>query len=167
MHIITRISAAAMAVSMLLLSGCATELTFRRREALDSFIGKDRAQVVARLGPPSRVTQENGRELLVYDDHELQWMQGEPGTRNSDNIPIGPWVSNNRCSTTFRLNGAMVDAWRLDGNNCRNPAYPKLGGEETAALAQAAAAGVNGTADYTHNAFTGRSIVNYGEFQTR
>jgi len=151
----------------MLLSGCATELTFRRREALDSFVGRDRAQVITRLGQPTRISQQDGQELLTYDDHELKWMQGEPGTRNSDNIPIGPWVAKTTCSTTFRLSGGHVDAWRLDGDDCRNPQFPPMGGDDTHALAQAAAVGVNGVADYTHNGFTGRSIVNYGEFQSQ
>jgi hypothetical protein len=150
-----------------LLSGCATELTFRRREALDSFVGKDRNQVIARLGPPTHVSQQGGQELLVYDNHETKWMQGEPGTRDSNNTPIGPWVAKTHCATTFRLNDGRVDAWRLQGDDCRDPAYPPLSGDDSQALAQAASTGVNSVADYSHNGFTGRSMVNYGDFQSQ
>jgi hypothetical protein len=149
------------------LSGCATELTFRRREALDSLIGQDRSAIEQRLGQPTKITSQSGVELLTYDDHELKWMQGEPGTRNGDNFPIGPWVDKTQCSTTFRLTDGHVDAWRLDGNDCRNPNFPPLGSGDSHALAEAAVHGVNQVADYPHNSFTGRSIVNYGEFQTQ
>ena len=148
-----------------LISGCATELTFRRREALDAFIGKDRATVVAQLGNPTQDGVQAGRELLIYDDNGLRWNPGEPGTRTGDNIPIGPWVEKTHCSTTFRLSDGHVDAWRLQGNDCRDPSYPNLGGAAEQAMARAADVGVNQVANYQHNAFTGRSIVDQGTFQ--
>ncbi len=154
-------------LAALCLSGCATELTFRRREALDSFIGQDRGALEQLLGQPTKTTSQGGIELLTYRDNELKWMPGEPGVRDGNGVPIGPWVDKTHCATTFRLENGRVDAWRLDGNDCRNPDFPPLGGGDRQALAAAADRGVSQVADYPHNSFTGRSVVNYGEFQTQ
>lgn len=158
---------ATLVLAALCLSGCATELTFRRREALDSFIGKDRGTLEQRLGQPTKIASQAGIELLTYKDNELRWMPGEPGVRDGNGFPIGPWVDKSQCSTTFRLENGHVDAWRLDGSDCRDPGFPPMGGGDSQALADAAVHSVNSAADYPHNSFTGRSVVNYGEFQTQ
>src|SRR5271154_868364 len=101
------------ALSVLMLCGCATEVTFRRRAALDYFVGKDRSVVLDRLGQPTGISEQNGSELLAYDTHASQWNPGQPGVRNGEGFPLGPWVDDSHCVTTFRLAGGRVDAWSL------------------------------------------------------
>jgi hypothetical protein len=155
-----------LAMITFMLSGCATELTFRRREALDYFIGKDQTALVLYLGKPTSVVRQGNSDLLTYDYHDMKWLAGEPGTRNSDDTPAGPAVEDAHCATTFRLVNGRVDAWRLTGNDCRNPPYPALAGADYQALAAAAQVGVDQEASFPHSPYTGRSSVNYGEFQT-
>jgi hypothetical protein len=151
---------------VLVLAGCSTELTFRRREALDSFVGTDRSHVIERLGTPSQDVAQGSTELLTYDVHVLKWIPGEPGVRDYLGNPEGPWVQNARCSTTFRLASGVVNAWRLDGNDCRQTNFPPLGPNIADALNAANQHGVDNVARFQHNAFTGRSQVSYGVFQS-
>jgi hypothetical protein len=160
-HAVARITLAS-----LLLSGCATELTFRRREALDYFVGKDQAFVLARLGPPARTVQSNGAALLVYDQHAEIWVPGTPLVRNDLGLPINPYVYRATCTTTFRVAAGRVDAWRLDGDNCRASQFPMEAADMTTILADARADGVNRMAQFPIDSFTARSTVNYGEFHS-
>ncbi len=151
-------------VAATLLSGCATELTFRRRESLDFYVGKDRSELIARLGQPSSVTSQDGKELLAYDRHELKWVQGEPDARNDLLTAQAPWVDDARCVTTFRVAAGRVEAWRLDGNDCRTQQFPPMGGSIASALEQVNERGVDQVATFQHSPYTARSVVDYGQF---
>jgi hypothetical protein len=147
-----------------LLSGCATELTFRRRASLDFFVGKDRSEVVALLGEPTSISREDGKELLVYDRSVKKWVSGEPDARNELFVTLAPWVYDSRCETTFRLAGGRVEAWRLNGNDCRNQPFPPMGATIADALEQVEEHGVDQVATYQHSPYTARSVVDYGQF---
>ncbi len=163
-----RLAPAIALLTAITVSGCAasggTLLTFPRREALDSFVGKDRSTVIAELGPPNRTYELDGRELLAYDHHELKWMPGEPGAKNAAGYPEGPWVDDSNCSTEFRLSGGLVDAWRLSGNDCRNLPFPPVGRNINHILEQVKEHGVNQVATFPHDPFTAESFVGYGAF---
>jgi hypothetical protein len=154
-------------VAALCVSGCATELTFRRREALDSFVGRDKAALVAQLGEPTRTYEQSGKQFLTYDVHYPKWISGQPGTRNAEGFTLAPWVDNVSCETTFRLAGGRVDAWKLNGNDCRSIDFPPQGTNIASALNQVSENGVDRTANFPHDSYTDRSMVNYGEFQTK
>jgi hypothetical protein len=62
--------------------------------------------------------------------------------------------------------GGVVNAWRLNGNDCRQTDFPPLGPNIADALKVANEHGVGNTAGFQHNPFTGRSQVNYGDFQS-
>jgi hypothetical protein len=156
----------AIASATVLVTGCATQLTFKRREALDYFVGRDRATVTQRLGQPTRVARRDGGELLTYDEHAIRWVPGEPDTRDTFGNPEGPSVDDDRCATTFRLTNGRVDAWRLEGNGCSHLEFPPAGPENEPVLQEANKRGVDSVATFAHDEYTGRSIVNYGEFQS-
>ena len=152
-------------LASVLLSGCATELTFRRREALDYFVGKDRSSVIAALGQPAHVSQQNGMETLSYESHVQRWFPGDTALgRSSVGEPLGPWVEDARCSTIFRLQAGQVNGWALDGNDCGSVDFPTLEMTMSGALAEASTRGVNRVATFAHNPFTARSVVNHDEF---
>lgn len=154
------------AVSGLAVCGCTAELTFRKREALDYFVGKDRAALLAQLGQPTTIGQRNGNEYIAYDVHFKHWYPGEPGVRNAEGIPISPWVAQDSCVTTFRLAGGVVNAWSVDGSGCRDAQFPPLGTNIASAMNQAATSGVDPLATYVHDSFTDRSVVVKGEFNS-
>jgi len=142
-----------MAVSVLavfVISGCATQITFRRREALDNFVGLDRATVIDKLGAPTRVIAQNNIEFLAYDEHTER-----------------PWVKDSNCSTVFRIAGGKIDAWSVDGNDCRDLSFPATGVDTAELLAKVKLVGVERIADYPHNPYTGRSPVNDGQFYSQ
>jgi hypothetical protein len=149
----------------LVLSGCATEMTFRHREALDSFVGKDRSFLIERLGTPTNETQQGALDLLTYDYHQFEWNPGEPGALDVSGEPEGPLAFDARCATTFRITAGRVDAWRLKGNQCRDGNFPPVDANVQQALREATERGVDSVAKFPHDSFTGRSVVNYGEFQ--
>jgi len=159
-----------MAVSVLavfVISGCATQITFRRREALDNFVGLDRATVIDKLGAPTRVIAQNNIEFLAYDEHTERWIAGRPGTSSPDNRSYGPWVKDSNCSTVFRIAGGKIDAWSVDGNDCRDLSFPATGVDTAELLAKVKLVGVERIADYPHNPYTGRSPVNDGQFYSQ
>jgi len=129
------------------LGGCATELTLRRREALDAFIGARRSTVIDQLGTPTRSYTQNGDEMLAYD------------FRRASPSPLG---NSTDCTTTFRLADGQVDAWLLDGDDCRNVAFPPGGVDDPGPALRRDDGDVllwHGLGDLT--------AVNKGEFQTR
>jgi hypothetical protein len=151
-------------LATILLSGCATELTFRRREALDHFVGKDRAFVENRLGTPTSVTQQGGSLLLNYAHDEEKWYPGQPHSRSTDGGAMVPWVADSQCTTTFRLDAGRVDAWKLEGNDCRAQTFPLAASNISGALEATEHEGVDAAANFPHDTYTARSAVNYGQF---
>ncbi len=146
------------------LCGCATQLTSQRREALDSFVGQNRATLVQHLGTPSNVAQQGETEMLTYDVRTLKWVPGEPKARDITTFPEGPWVDKVHFATTFRLVAGRVDAWSLNGNDCHDLSFPWRALNGDASLQAASVHGVDRVATFQHNAFSADSEVGYGVF---
>jgi hypothetical protein len=151
-----RLAGAAWVVTAL--AGCATQLTFQRREALDSFIGQDRATLIRQLGTPAKAATQGDTEMLTYDVHTLKWVPGEPKVRDITTFPEGPWVDRAHCATTFRLAAGRVDAWSLEGNDCRDLSFPARALDGDASL-QAASIRGDRVASFQHSGFPADSEV--------
>jgi hypothetical protein len=156
--------------SALLLNGCATEIEWPRRQALDSLVGRSQGEVIDALGPASRSFHSGPANFLAYDYRHVEFIQGQSG-------PIPPyseelWLTTpalfaGHCSTTFKFVDDKVAGWSLDGNDCAVAPYPSLGKLEQQVLTQLQPAGVAATTDFPADPNTGTSVVNYGAFQSK
>jgi hypothetical protein len=162
---------APLAVSGLLLSNCATQVDWPRRQALDSLVGRGDSEVIVALGPPSRSSRYGTTRYLAYDYRHTEFMPGAPGPQDPADIEDlwlkTPALVSEHCSTTFKLLDDKVVGWSFDGNGCTAASYPSLGALEQQVLVKLAPAGVAATTDFPADPNTGRSTVNYGVFQSK
>jgi hypothetical protein len=147
------------------LCGCATDLTWRRREGLDYFVGKQSEALTAALGPPTKSWTTGGVVYLAYRYQGDEWLPGEPAERNPyTNQPEGPGVISTNCTTTFRVTVGKISAWSLNGNACREPPYPPVQPYSMHMERIAAGRGVRSATSFPDDESTGHSVVRYGTF---
>ena len=105
--------------SAMLLSGCATQLTWQRRAGLDHFVGRTQDELVASLGAPDRSWVAGGVAYAGYASRRAALVPGIPGgLQPGTDAPNGPFVAQDGCTTIFRMIGQRVQAWSLQGNSC-------------------------------------------------
>jgi hypothetical protein len=161
---LTRLRAVSIVIIAFSNSACGVELSFPRRQALDSFVGKDKAAVMTALGEPSKIFSRNGTKLIVYEYHSARWFPGEPHEVDINGQPIGPSVDYVECLTTFRLIDGKVQAWSLSGNDCRDPPYPALDAAMSGIRDKYAYQSIETIGDPDYDHYTARSVVNKGQF---
>jgi hypothetical protein len=162
---------ASLTVSGLLLSGCATQVDWPRRQALDSLVGRSDSEVVVALGLPSRSFRDRTARYLAYDYRHTEFVPGQPGPQDPADIEDlwlnSPALVSGHCSTTFKLLDDKVVGWSLYGNSCAVAPYPSLGAVEQQVLAKLAPVGVAASTNFPADPNTGSSTVDYGVFQSK
>jgi hypothetical protein len=156
--------------SVLLLNGCATEIDWPRRQALDSLVGRSDRDVIDALGPASRSVRDGSASFLAYDYRHTEFVPGQRGQQlpSSEDLWLTtPSLLAGHCSTTFKLLDDKVVGWSLTGNDCAVAPYPSLATLEQQVLAKLQPAGVAATTDFPADPNTGSSIVEYGAFQRK
>lgn len=111
------------------LAGCAPP--FDRPAFLTTFVGQPEADVVRRLGVPSRTYEADGRKFLAYSERRSELIGGGPffggfGTFGSGyggsgfgySAAFPTEIIERDCETTFEIGGGRVLAWSLRGNAC-------------------------------------------------
>lgn len=118
--------AALIAVTVLLVAGCANELA-EREAFLNTLVGHSEDDLVRTIGVPSRTFEVNGHRFLAYTESRVDVIPGSPGP--------GPWgwgwgwgggygagflpvVVNRVCETTFEIFEGKVASYTLRGNAC-------------------------------------------------
>lgn len=111
-----------------LVAGCATTGQYDR--SLNALIGLREAELVQRLGRPSRVYESGGLRYVVYEQRDTAYIAGNAngyqtvgrgvdtrqvavGGTPETAIPV-------QCTTTFELQDAKVVAWDHKGNYCKS-----------------------------------------------
>ncbi len=157
-----------LALATLTLSGCATEITWRRRAGLDYFVGKDTPALMASLGQPTRHWTTADAEYFAFDYHAKLWMPGEPGVRTPDTeVAFGPWIDDRKCTTSFKIEAGRVAAWSIDGDGCRGVPFPPVKRFADQRMDAADASSVVSVTPFVDDKFTGRSSVRNGAFYTK
>jgi hypothetical protein len=156
--------------SALLLGGCATEIDWPRRQALDSLVGRNQYEIIDALGPPNRSFRDGQASFLAYDYRQTRFVPGQHGQQRPDSEDlwlVTPAIISLHCSTTFKLVDDAVVGWSLAGNDCALAPYPSLGAVEKQALTKAQPIGVSASTDFLADPNTGRSVVEDGAFERR
>ncbi len=111
-----------------LLAGCAP--AFNRPAFLATLVGQPEAEVVRRLGVPSRTYEAGGRKFLAYAERRSEVITGGPffGGFGGGFGYYGPGfglysafpseVIERGCETTFEISDGRVLTWSLRGNAC-------------------------------------------------
>lgn len=110
------------------LAGCAP--SFDRPAFLATLVGQPEAEVVRRLGVPSRTYEADGRKFLAYSEHQSELIGGGPffggfafgsgfgGSGFGYSAAFPTQVVERECETTFEVGGGRVLTWSLRGNAC-------------------------------------------------
>ena len=109
---------------MAALAGCAP--AFNRPAFLATFVGQPEAELVRRLGVPSRTYETGGRKFLAYSERRSEVIEGGPffggfGYYGSGFGGFGAFpteVIERDCETTFEVGDGRVLGWTLRGNAC-------------------------------------------------
>ncbi len=150
------------------LLGCTATVSWRQREGLDYFIGKDIQSLRDSLGTPTRAWSIKGSQYIAYDYDANVWVPGEPDARDlNSGSPLGPWVEHRKCSTVFQLREDRVFAWSLDGTACRDTPFPRLTPFASSQMAKAAMVGIQAVTQFPDDPFTGSSTVTMGAFYNK
>ena len=156
------------ALVLLSLAGCATSISWRRREGLDYFVGRPQPALLAAIGAPTREWQTAGMSYLAYEYSGGRWYSGEPGVRTPDTeVPYGPWVATDHCTTVFRVQSGTVTGWQVKGDGCRGAPYPPIREFAASRLSGVSDAPVQGVTQFPDDAYTGRSTVDADRFYSR
>ena len=110
---------------MVVLSGCAMRPD--RRALLAPLVGATEAELVQRMGVPSRTIETGGIKFLAYTERRVDivpgmapfpaWGPGYYGYYGGyGGFP--PEVVERSCETTFELVGGRVRSFTLRGNDC-------------------------------------------------
>ena len=107
-----------------LLAGCAP--AFNRPAFLATFVGQPEAEVIRRLGVPSRTIEANGRRFLAYSERRTEVIGGGPffGGFGYYGPSFGYYgafpaaVSARGCETAFEVAEGKVVTWSLRGHAC-------------------------------------------------
>lgn len=157
--------------SALILSACATQLTWQHRAGLDHFVGRTQDELVAALGPPDRRWAEDGVDYAAYvsrSDERLPGIQG--GHQRGTDAPAASFVAQDACMTTFRIIGQRVDAWSLRGDACfiaEEPHVSQYAANYAGEWAPGHTSGFVTNRRVQEDPTPGRSVVRYGVFYTR
>ncbi len=105
------------------LAGCAP--AFDRPAFLATLVGQPEAELVRRLGVPSRTYETGGRKFLAYSEQHSDLIGGGPFLGG---LGFGPGYGfyggfpteaiERNCETTFEVGDGRVLAWSLRGNAC-------------------------------------------------
>lgn len=101
------------------LAGCAP--AFNRPAFLATFVGQPEAEVVRRLGVPSRTYEANGRKFLAYTEQRSDVVSAGIGFGGYFGPSFGYFPSEvieRGCETTFEVADGRVLTWSLRGNAC-------------------------------------------------
>lgn len=106
------------------LAGCAPP--FDRPAFLATLVGQPEAELVRRLGVPSRTYETGGRKFLAYSEQRSNLIGGGPffGGFGYFGSGVGyygafpPEIVERNCETTFEVGDGRVLAWSLRGNAC-------------------------------------------------
>ena len=109
---------------MAAVTGCAP--AFDRPAFLATLVGQPEAELVRRLGVPSRTYETGGRKFLAYSEQHSDVIGGGPffggpGYFGSGYGLYGGFpteVVERSCETTFEVGDGRVLAWSLHGNAC-------------------------------------------------
>lgn len=104
-----------------LLAGCGP--AFNRPAFLATLVGQPEAEVVRRLGVPSRTYETNGRKFLAYSERRSEVLSLGVGFGGygyfGPNFGYYPsQVIERGCETTFEIGDGRVLTWSLRGNAC-------------------------------------------------
>ncbi len=102
-----------------LLAACAP--AFDRPAFLASFVGQPEAEVVRRLGVPSRTFETNGHRFLAYLEQRSELLTVGVGFGGYFGPSFGYYPSQvieRGCETTFEVADGRVLTWSLRGNAC-------------------------------------------------
>lgn len=108
---------------LLALGGCATEAGFTR--AMENYLGRREADLVANLGPPDSVYVADGRRLLTWN--RQRFIEGTAPTYTATPTigggytvtPIGGMPAMNlRCRVTFTFEDGIATHYAWQGNHC-------------------------------------------------
>lgn len=107
-----------------LLASCAPP--FDRAAFLAGFVGVPEAELVRRLGVPSRTYDADGRKFLAYAERRSTVYAGGPVFGGFGYFGPGygyygafpSRVVERECETTFELAAGRVASWSLRGNAC-------------------------------------------------
>ena len=133
-----RFALAAIGVSAMVLSACATEEGYRQHMSME--MGRASDDIMMRWGPPqNRSSMSNGRDMLCYlkttvDDEEGYYRDetrqvkrtftDKDGKQKTETIeetfPVWqpPRVYRSTCSTRFVMGGGRVEDVTFDGDGC-------------------------------------------------
>lgn len=106
------------------LAGCAP--AFDRPAFLATLVGQPEAEVVRRLGVPSRTFETGGSKFLAYSERRSDLIRGGPFVGGFGTFGLGlgyygafpPEIIERDCETTFEVGDGRVLAWSLRGNAC-------------------------------------------------
>jgi hypothetical protein len=150
-----------------MLSGCATDISWRQRDGLDHFVGQPAQILSASLGPPTTGWSSPDGSFVAYTYDAKQWHPGEPGTRDPyTNQPRGPWIGEATCRTIFKLQAGRVVAWSLKGNACNTAPFPPVGQFAAYGLKHPGSSSVQEMTGFEDDPHTARSVVADGTFYT-
>lgn len=107
-----------------LLVACAP--AFDRPAFLASFVGRSDAEVVRRLGVPTRTYEADGHRFLAYAEHRSEILSTGLGAGDFGGFGYygsgfgfsSSEVIDRVCETTFELVNGRVMTWSLRGNAC-------------------------------------------------
>lgn len=104
-----------------LLAACAP--AFDRPAFLATLVGQPDAEVVRRLGVPSRTFETNGHQFLAYAEHRFEVLSAGFGIGGfgyfGPSFGYSPSeVIDRGCETTFEVANGRVVTWSLRGNAC-------------------------------------------------
>ncbi len=116
------------------LAGCAP--SFDRPAFLATLVGQPEAEVVRRLGVPSRTYEADGRKFLAYSERRSELIGGGPffggfgsfgsgfggsgfgGSGFGYSAAFPAEIIERDCETTLEVGGGRVLAWSLRGSAC-------------------------------------------------
>ena len=110
-------------LALLLLAAASPAAHDDARATLSGLVGRSKAELVQRLGPPSdAITTIDGERLLyeTLDAGQLGERSGQ-STRAGDSVGVGPYprTYSFRCTTEVVIRNGRVAAFNRSGNDCR------------------------------------------------
>jgi hypothetical protein len=126
-----------LAVMALGLAGCVSHSLERRQAELAPLVGQSEADLVRRLGVPSRTIDADGRRFLAYRQQRADVLPGSGpflvapyhrfgysgfggfgGYDDFEGTSFPPTIIQHVCETTFEIAGGKVAGFSLRGDDC-------------------------------------------------
>ena len=94
------------------------------RSVLVSLVGHSKADVIARLGPPTDTQITVDGERLTYERLDASVAYGGISGDNTraggpNDGPLGPRIASFRCDTILVFRDGVLQAFDREGNDCR------------------------------------------------